>query len=166
MSLRQNNECLCSWSRVIRWQDLYQCQVLCQQRRQCYNLSGVTLDKSASKPLGHKGLWWCLISQSETSMDDNWPIRRQTELAGDSLNLPSLDAGDVMTISSTCAKLMDKISLLSDEGLSLWFVLWFPNFVNESEPTVDIWQEHKTLKFNLPCQRDMHYFTFQTQAAK
>ena len=42
----------------------------------------------------------------------------------------------------------------------------FPNFVNESEPTVDIWQEHKTLKFNLPCQRDMHYFTFQTQAAK
>ena len=30
---------------------------------------------------------------------------------------------------------------------------------------MDICQEHKTLKFNLPCQRDMHYFTFQTQAA-
>ena len=64
-----------------------------------------------SQPVNHsaiRGLWWCLISQSETSMDDSWPIRRQTELAGDSLNLPSLDAGDVMTISSTCAKLMDK----------------------------------------------------------
>ena len=55
MSLRQNNECPCPWSRVIRWQGSYQCQVLCQQRRQCYKLSGVTLDKSASKPLGHKG---------------------------------------------------------------------------------------------------------------
>ena len=166
MSLGQNNECPCPWSRVIHWQGSDQCQVLCQQRSSVTNYQGSHL---TSQPVNHsaiRGPWWCLINQSETSTDDSWPIRRQTELAGGSLNLPSLDAGDVMTISSMCVQSWTKISLLSDEGISLWFALWFPNFVNESEPTVDIWQEHKTLKFNLPCQRDMHYFTFQTQAAK
>ena len=101
-----------------------------------------------SQPVNHsaiRGSCRGLISQSETSMDDSWPIRSQAELVRGSLNLARLDAGDVMIINSMCASYWTKISILSDEGISLWLALWFPNFVNESEPTMDIWQEHKTL---------------------
>ena len=58
-----------------------------------------------SQPVNHsaiRGSCRGLISQSETSMDDSWPIRSQAELVRGSLNLARLDAGDVMIINSMC----------------------------------------------------------------